>query len=171
MKNLKIILLTFLFLACAIPHKMINPVVGATTSSWNPKSYWYYPWGKSVTHKGIDIFAKRGTPVVAPQDGFVVKNGYHELGGNVLLVMGPLFRFHYFAHLDSIDQDIGFYVSKGDTIGFVGDSGNAKGKPPHLHYHIFTVFPYVWRWSNEKQGWKKMFYLDPGEKIKNESIF
>jgi len=165
------IILFILFSGCAIPHKMMNPVKGATSKSWNSKSYWYYPWGKSVTHKGIDIFAKKGTPVVSPQDGIIVQNGENERGGKVVMVLAPLLRLHYFAHLDSIQSGLGLFISKGDTIGFVGRSGNAKGKPAHLHYHIITPIPYPWRWSSEVQGWKKMFFLNPAEKIQNESIF
>lgn len=40
-------------------------------------------------------------------------------------------------------------------------TGNAKGKPPHLHYSIITLFPYLWRVDRSEQGWKKMFYLNP----------
>jgi hypothetical protein len=43
----------------------------------------------------------------------------------------------------------------------VGDSGNAKGKPTHLHYSIVTLVPHPWRIDGSPQGWKKMFYLDP----------
>jgi murein DD-endopeptidase MepM/ murein hydrolase activator NlpD len=154
-----------------VPQKMINPVKDATDKSWNPKSYWYYPWGESGVHKGIDIFANKGTIVIAPQSGIVIFKGEHKLGGKVIYLLGPLLRIHYFAHLDSILSNLGFYVGKGDTIGFVGNTGNARGKEPHLHYHIITPIPYLWRWNSEKEGWKKIFYLDPGEKIKEKSVF
>jgi hypothetical protein len=45
----------------------------------------------------------------------------------------------------------------------VGDTGNARGKPPHQHYAVLSVIPYPWRIDGATQGWKKMFYLDPGE--------
>ena len=56
--------LLFLLILCW-PERLQIPVAGAGTQDWNPHSYWAYPWGKSVVHKGIDIFAKRGTPTLA----------------------------------------------------------------------------------------------------------
>jgi murein DD-endopeptidase MepM/ murein hydrolase activator NlpD len=50
-----------------IPNqKLLIPVKDATSSSYNAKSFWYNPWGKSGTHKGVDIFANIGTKVIAP---------------------------------------------------------------------------------------------------------
>jgi murein DD-endopeptidase MepM/ murein hydrolase activator NlpD len=144
-KKLTALFLILLLSACLVPQKMINPVKGATEKSWNHQTFWYYPWGESVVHKGIDIFAKEGTAVIASQSGFVVYDGTIKNGGNVVIVLGPLFRFHYYAHLKSIYPDVGFWASKGDTLGFVGTSGNAKNKPPHLHYSIVTPIPYLWR--------------------------
>ena len=51
----------------------------------------------------------------------------------------------------------------GKKIGTVGTTGNAVGKPPHLHYAVVTPVPYVWRMGAGQQGWKKMFYLNPDE--------
>lgn len=144
---------------------MINPVTGATENSWNHETFWYYPWGTSGVHKGIDIFMPEGTPVVAPQSGFIVWRGVHKKGGNMIYMLGPLMRLHYFAHMKKFELAAGRYVSKGDTIGYVGTTGNAAGKPPHLHYHIITIIPYPWRITREHEGWKKMFYLDPGKAI------
>ena len=46
-----------------VPYSFQNPVEGATRNDYNQESYWYYPWGTSVTHKGVDIFKKNGTPI------------------------------------------------------------------------------------------------------------
>jgi peptidoglycan LD-endopeptidase LytH len=55
-----------------LPEKLIIPVKGATKADWNSKSFWFSPWGKSGVHKGIDIFAKEGTPVISACSGLVV---------------------------------------------------------------------------------------------------
>ena len=52
-------------------------------------------------------------------------------------------------------------VIKGDKIGTLGATGNAVGKPPHLHYSIVTWLPHFWRIDNEPQGYRKMFFLNP----------
>ncbi|GAA4271792.1 M23 family metallopeptidase [Aquimarina gracilis] len=141
---------------------MIIPVQGATTKNWDDNSFWAYPWGTSITHKGIDIFADKGTPVIAATKGFVVYTHEGGKGGKSVMVLGPKWRFHYYAHLDAIDTFPFAPVKAGTVLGTVGDTGNAKGKPPHLHYAITTPFPYFkLRDDKAVQGWKKMFYLDP----------
>lgn len=137
------------------------PVAGATAADWNPASFWYEPWGASGVHKGIDIFAKKGRPVIAPTYGLVVFSGELARGGQVVLLLGPKLRLHYFAHLGTTRVYPGYPVRGGRVLGTVGDSGNAKGKPPHLHYSVLTLVPYPWRADGTTQGWKKMFYLDP----------
>jgi len=154
-------LLGIIIIGYLLPNNMIIPVKGATKSSWNKKSFWCYPWGKSGTHKGIDIFAKEGTDVIASTGGLVVYRGVLGRGGNVLLVLGPKWRLHYYAHLKNFSTYKFSFVSKGEKIGQVGTTGNAKGKPPHLHYSYLTLIPYPWRIDFTHQGWKKMFYLNP----------
>lgn len=144
-----------------IPENFTNPVVGSTSADYNEDSFWYYPWGKSVTHKGVDIFAKKGAALTASTDGLVLYSGEIEMGGKIILLLGPKWRLHYCAHLDSLATHSLTYVSTNEHIGTVGDSGNAKGKAPHLHYSIITLFPYLWRVDFDKQGWKKAFYLNP----------
>ncbi len=146
-----------------LPQSFQMPVLNATKRSYNQQSFWYYPWGKSVTHKGVDIFAKAGTPIRPSTNGFVIYTGQISLGGNVVLVLGPKWRLHYYAHLQEITTSSFSWVNKIDTIGLVGATGNAKGKPPHLHYSIFTLVSYPWRIDKVKQGWKKIFYLNPIE--------
>jgi len=146
-----------------IPQRLQMPVVGADSGSYNAQSFWAYPWGKSVTHKGVDIFAPKGTPVQAATSGIVLYAGTIKLGGNVVFVLGPKWRLHYYAHLHTIQAKTLSWLSRGDGIGTVGTSGNAAGKPPHLHYSIQTPIPYPWRLDFERQGWKKRFYLNPIE--------
>lgn len=137
------------------------PVKGAIKSDYNAKSFWFYPWGKSITHKGVDIFAKKGTKINSSTYGLVLYSGEINMGGKIVLVLGPKWRLHYYAHLNELKTPSFSFVNKNSTIGTIGTSGNAIGKQPHLHYSILTVIPYVWRVDSDKQGWKKMFYLNP----------
>ena len=169
MKKRRIILFTslaILIIGYLIPEKVVMPVVGATSKDYHPDSFWYYPWGRSVTHKGVDVFADKGTLIQTPCNGLVLYKGNLSMGGNVVMILGPKWRFHYLAHLDEIESSFLDFVSDGEIVGTVGDSGNAKGKPPHLHYSIITPIPYIWRVDSSKQGWKKMFYLNPIDKIR-----
>lgn len=150
------------FVGFIIPEKRVIPVTGATSSDWNKDSFWYEPWGKSGVHKGIDIFASKGTNLVSTSEGIILFQGVLGIGGNVVLALGPKWRLHYYAHLDSIQVKSFSFVSANQKIGTVGDSGNAKGKPPHVHYSVISIVPYLWQATTESQGWKKMFFLDPG---------
>lgn len=144
-----------------IPETKQIPVAGADTSAWNKATFWYEPWGSSGTHKGIDIFSKKGVNTLASTAGLVVYTGHLKKGGNVVAILGPKWRIHYYAHLDSTSVAAFSVVRSGQKIGTVGDSGNAKGKQPHIHYSIVSLLPYPWLVTTESQGWKKMFYLDP----------
>jgi murein DD-endopeptidase MepM/ murein hydrolase activator NlpD len=154
-----------LLIGLALPGKLIVPVTGATSRDWNPKSFWYEPWGVSGVHKGIDIFAPKGRPVVAAAPGLVVYTGNIAQGGTVAIVLGPKWRFQYYAHLDSLITSTGSWLSRGEPIGTVGTTGNAAGKQPHLHFAVVTMIPYPWRITTQTQGWRKMSYLDPGKLI------
>tara|TARA_B100000745_G_scaffold40616_1_gene24799 strand:+ start:3697 stop:4143 length:447 start_codon:yes stop_codon:yes gene_type:complete len=140
------------------------PVDGATVADWHPQSFWYEPWGSSGVHKGIDIFAGTDTPVIATTHLVVLFSGNLHKGGKVVLGVGPKWRLHYFAHLNHIDTNLGL-VKAGQPIGRVGDSGNAAGKPPHLHYSIVSLLPRPWLVDFSTQGYKKAFFLDPGRYI------
>jgi len=162
-----IVILLLLLLAGGfwMPERLIIPVKGATKSDWNAKSFWFSPWGKSGVHKGIDIFAKEGTPVIATCSGLVVQAGFTPGGGNVVSVLGPKWRIHYYAHLKNITIKNGDFVSQGREVGTVGTTGNAAGKQPHLHYAIITQIPYVWLFKAEKYGTDRMFFLNPHERL------
>jgi len=154
-------ILILLVLGFLIPQNLKMPVKGATKSDYSAKSFWYYPWGKSVTHKGVDIFAKKGTEINAASSGLVLFAGDIPVGGKIVVVLGPKWRLHYYAHLNTLNTNTLSLVNHKSIIGTVGNTGNAAGKSPHLHYAIMTPIPYVWRIDSDKQGWRKMFYLNP----------
>lgn len=116
--------------------------------------------GKSVIHKGIDIFANEGTDLKSATYGIVLFVGEIKVGGNIILILGAKWRIHYYAHLEDIKTSSMSWVPRGKIIGSVESSGNAKGKPPHVHYSILTPIPYLWRFDDDRQGWKKIFYLN-----------
>lgn len=116
-----------------------------------PEQHLTDTWGaarsQGRTHEGIDIFAPRDTPIQATTQGIVSKVGENNLGGKVVVIVGPGGAGHYYAHLeDYADISPNDWVDAGDIIGYVGDSGNAKGTPPHVHYGIYingsAVNPY-----------------------------
>ncbi len=112
------------------------PVAGVARYSHD---WWFPRFGPGWRlHMGTDIFAAMGTPVRAPSDGRVrLSNG--GLGGIAVYVVEPNGTFWYLAHLAGIAEGIseGTSVTVGQVVGFVGDSGNARGGSPHVHaeYH------------------------------------
>ena len=88
-------------------------------------------------HEGTDIFAARGTPVRAPFNG-TVRFDEGGLGGKGAYVTTADGTYYYMAHLDSFSPKFrsGQAVKQGDVVGFVGDSGNAQGGSPHVHFEI-----------------------------------
>lgn len=115
------------------------PVVGKGNSA--VQSFWgAVRDGGSRNHEGVDIFAARGTPVVAAVEGIVMRTGNQGLGGKqVWLRDGILGNSLYYAHLDSVMTTAGTRVSIGDTLGTVGSTGNAEGGSPHLHFGIYST--------------------------------
>jgi peptidoglycan LD-endopeptidase LytH len=149
-----------------IPSNPITPILKRDITKIDPESFWYFPWGDQGVHKGIDIFCEKNTAVVAPISGYVYSIGNGKVSGNYVYILGPKWRTYYFAHLDTILINKNAFVSKGNVIGKVGNSGNAQNKPYHLHFSIETIFPYFWlKDNNTLEGEKKMYYLDPNEYI------
>ena len=66
-----------------------------------------------------------------------------------------------FAHLERASASIGELVWSGEIIGSIGDSGNAAGKPAHMHYSVLSLIPRPWEIDGATQGWKKAFYVNP----------
>lgn len=162
LRRLFIALLLLLALGFVIPEQAVIPVRQAGPRDWNAQSFWYEPWGLSGVHKGIDIFAPKGRDVVSTTYGIVLFRGDIAMGGNVVVALGPKWRLHYYAHLDTTQAGFFSLLAPGTSIATVGDSGNAAGKPPHLHYTVLSLLPLPWRATAQTQGWKRMFYLDPG---------
>lgn len=165
-KKFTLIILAIVGIGLLIPQNLKMPVKGATSSSYNHKSFWAYPWGKSVTHKGVDIFAKKGAAVISATSGIVLLADHRGPGGKYVVVLGPKWRLHYYAHLNEIKTTNFKWVNNKTPIGTVGNTGNAMSTPPHLHYSIMTPIPYPWRIDNSIQGWKKMFTLNPIKYLK-----
>ena len=101
-------------------------------------------------HEGIDIFAKKRTPVVASADGRVTRVGENRLGGKIVYMRPKEKKYSlYYAHLDTQIAKDGQQVRKGDVLGLMGNTGNAITTPPHLHFGIYTAggaidpFPFV----------------------------
>lgn len=168
MKKLTLYIAIFIGVVALLPERITLPVKGATPADWNAKSFWFEPWGTSGVHKGIDIFARKGTDVLSTTDGIVVFHGNLPKGGQVVLVLGPRWRLHYFAHLNSINTAFGSFVRSGEKIGTVGDSGNAKGKPAHLHYAIVRLYPAFWAMDATTQGYKKALFINPDHFLRDQ---
>jgi peptidoglycan LD-endopeptidase LytH len=128
---------------------------------WDAQSFWYYPWGESIVHKGIDIFAQEGDTVLAATYGVVIDKGHGTVSGNYVKILGPNWRIQYYAHMKKSNVGLLQFVHKGEKIGEVGNTGNAMGKPHHLHFSVTTILPHFWKIDDSIQGWKKSFYLNP----------
>jgi len=127
------------------------PVLGKTDAAVG--SFWGMARdGGARRHEGVDIFAKRGTPVVAAAPGLVTRTGVTNLGGNVVWLADSEHGQHlYYAHLDKQLVQAGQVVHVGDTLGLVGNTGNARTTSPHLHFGIYRAggavdpFPFIRR--------------------------
>jgi len=107
---------------------MVCPVAG-------PHSFidsWGYPRSGGRAHKGVDMMADIGVPVVAPVSGTVSHRG-NSVGGLSFHLSGDNGHYYYGTHLSRYGAS--GRVSAGTVIGYVGDSGNARGMP-HLHFEI-----------------------------------
>ena len=104
----------------------------------------------NVPHEALDIMAPRGTPVVAVDDGEIAKLFRSKPGGLTIYQFDPSKKLaYYYAHLDRYAPGLeqGGKVKRGQVIGFVGSTGNARADAPHLHFTVYVLPP-------EKQWWK-----------------
>lgn len=94
--------------------------------------------GFEHAHQGTDIMAPFGTPLLACERGIITKMGSDVLGGTKIWVKGESGTYYYYAHLQSFAEGMvdGLVVEAGTVIGYVGDTGNARGGAPHVHFEI-----------------------------------
>lgn len=120
------------------PGSLPVPVAGVMVA--DIAETWGAARGSERRHEGVDIFADRGTPVMSTTRGVVTSLRDGGLGGRQVWVIGPGMERHYYAHLDAWADGIadGQVVLPGRVLGYVGNSGNARGTPPHLHYGIYA---------------------------------
>jgi murein DD-endopeptidase MepM/ murein hydrolase activator NlpD len=93
-------------------------------------------------HRALDILAPRGTAVLSADSGRILRVGTNALGGNIIYAADPLGRVvYYYAHLDAFQPGLaqGAAIARGDTLGFVGTTGNAPKDTPHLHFQVMRM--------------------------------
>jgi murein DD-endopeptidase MepM/ murein hydrolase activator NlpD len=122
------------FAQTPLPNHLPMPVEGVSPDqlidTWgNARSH-------GRTHLGIDIMAKRGTPILSTTDGIVMKIDTGGAGGNSITLISNALSQHYYVHLDRFGKfRVGDTVHVGDVLGYVGKTGNATAY--HLHYGIY----------------------------------
>ena len=120
-----------------MPERLPIPVKGINYQQL--RDTWGAARSSGRRHEGIDIMATRGTKVLSSTAGVVTDLRDNKLGGKVIWIAGPAGSYHYYAHLDKHKRglDVGDWVKKGQVIGYVGNTGNARGGSPHLHYGVY----------------------------------
>jgi murein DD-endopeptidase MepM/ murein hydrolase activator NlpD len=105
--------------------------------------------GGQRVHHAIDILAPRGTPILSADDGKILRMSTSALGGICMYTVDTQNRLvYYYAHMDHYNDAMspGRNIVKGDTLGFVGTTGNAPKDTPHLHFQVM-------RWATDGKYW------------------
>jgi len=130
------------------PDNLIIPVAGVRAEQL--RDTFSESRAEGRVHDAIDIAAPLGTPVLAAADGTILKLFQSERGGTTIYQLSTDKRFiYYYAHLDRYAEGLteGQFAKQGETIAFVGDSGNAGPGNYHLHFSIAIV-------SDPKKYWQ-----------------
>jgi peptidoglycan LD-endopeptidase LytH len=120
---------------------LLMPVVGLRVAQ--VVDTWVAARAGGRVHEGQDLFAPRGTPVRAVAPGFVYRIDDLSLGGLTVTIVGNGGRRFFYTHLDAVAADLreGGRVDVDTVLGYVGNSGNAAGTPPHLHLGVYDGTP------------------------------
>ena len=119
---------------------ILRPVAGISTTHLQDTFDEGRDAGRS--HRALDILAPRGTPILSADSGRILRISVSSLGGNTIYATDPLGRIvYYYAHLDAYQPGLtqGAVVARGDTLGFVGTTGNAPKDTPHLHFQVMRM--------------------------------
>ena len=125
---------------------LLMPVDGVRASQVSDT--WGAARSEGRTHEGTDIFAPMGTTVRSATNGFVYRIEDLSRGGNTVTIVGGGGRRYFYTHLSGFAEDLreGQYVTPETVIGYVGNSGNAAGTPPHLHLGVYGGDPAECDW-------------------------
>ena len=132
----------------AAPNKLIIPVAGVRPDQLHDTFSESRSEGR--VHDAIDIAAPLGTPVLAAADGTIVKLFYSERGGITIYQLSADNKFvYYYAHLDRYAEGLteGHFAKQGESIAYVGDTGDAGAGNYHLHFSIALI-------SDPKHYWE-----------------
>jgi murein DD-endopeptidase MepM/ murein hydrolase activator NlpD len=128
-------------------RQIVLPVAGADMTKVDDS--FNEPRDGGRVHRAIDILAPRGTPILSADDGKILRMTTSNLGGISMYTVDPESRLvYYFAHMDRYNDTMspGRAIAKGDTLGYVGTTGNAPKDTPHLHFQVM-------RWPADGKYW------------------
>lgn len=117
-------------------HHLLIPVAGVV---WTDLRDTFHEMRGTRVHNALDIMAPRGTPVLSADAGTLLKLHNSVPGGLTAYAADPTRHFIFlYGHLDSYNPNLreGQALARGDTIGYVGSTGNAAAAGPHLHFAI-----------------------------------
>jgi murein DD-endopeptidase MepM/ murein hydrolase activator NlpD len=136
--------------AALVARQLLIPVPGVTAADL--RDTFAEARGSSRRHEAIDILAPRHTPVLAVDDGRIVKLFNSRYGGITVYQFDPTETYcYYYAHLQAYARGLaeGATVRRGAIIGYVGTTGNAPPGTPHLHFQIYQLSPEKRWWEGE----------------------
>jgi murein DD-endopeptidase MepM/ murein hydrolase activator NlpD len=128
-------------------RSIVLPVAGADMSK--VEDSFNEPRDGGRVHRAIDILAPRGTPILSADDGKILRMTTNALGGISMYTVDSESRLvYYYAHMDRYNDAMspGRAIVKGDTLGYVGTTGNAPKDTPHLHFQVM-------RWPADGKYW------------------